>query len=126
MMCESSDDETQLNLYVKKPDDTIHVFTNEQQCYLSPPQDQHMYADENMPPNTQTTNKDDNVWAKRKQASNPWAEDAMRWTGAADLLLLREVSNLNVQSLHQHDQKLVWNQIFVTLHNWAVKTFSTT
>ena len=116
MMCESSDDETQLNLNVQKPDDTIRVFRHEQQCFLSPPQDERMYADENMPPNTQTTRKDDSVGAKRKQASNPWAEDAMRWTSAADLLLLREVSNLTVQSLHQHDHKLAWSQIFVTLH----------
>ena len=47
----------------------------------------------------------------------------MRWTPAADVALLREVANLQVQTLNHHEQKLAWNQILIALHEGDKEVF---
>ena len=47
----------------------------------------------------------------------------MRWTPAADVALLLEVANLQVQTLNHHEQKLAWNQILIALYEGDKEVF---
>ena len=41
---------------------------------------------------------------------SPWAKDSMKWTSAADVLLLREVAIHSISMLHPHEQKLAYSE----------------
>jgi hypothetical protein len=114
-----SEEETQCN----QPDDTINVYTEEQAQYFFPASFPHT-ADENADQqHSNDKHEPQPCPKKRKQSCNPWAVDSMRWTPAADVALLLEVENLQVQTLNNHEQKLAWNQIVIALHEGDKEVF---